>query len=147
MHAPEKISITEGRKILRDEATEAQIQAAIHDYLNTQRIPHSITDATQSFNHKGQRVKRVSGGWPDITACLPNRSGKLFACEVKSATGRLRPDQARTLYSLIQAGALVVVARSVDCVLEVLGTGCIRERDIEEIARYKDKVEKRRVKR
>lgn len=133
----ERLSITEGRMILRDQATEAQIQAAIHDYLNAQRIPHSITEAKRSYNERGQLVRRIAPGWPDITGCA--RGGKLLAIECKSTKGRLRPDQARTLYNLIQAGALVVVARSVDCVVEILRTGCIRERDIEEIARYKDK--------
>lgn len=129
---------------MRDGATEAQIQAAIHDYLNAQRIPHSITDATQSFNHKGQRVKRVSCGWPDVTACLPT-TGRMFAIECKSAKKYLRPDQARTLYALFMAGATVCVARSVDDVIETLQSGQrIRMCDYEEIFRYKDRIEKKR---
>jgi len=133
----ERISLEQCRKILRAEATEAQIQDAIIQYLRVQRIPHTITEAKRSYNERGQLVRRIAPGWPDITGCA--RGGKLLAVECKSAKGRLSPDQARTLYGLIQAGALVVVARSVDCVIEILRTGCIRERDIEEIARYKDK--------
>lgn len=142
----ERIPLSEGRKILRAKATEAQIQAAIHSYLDAQRIPHSITDATQSFNNKGQRVRRVSGGWPDITGCLPNHGGVMLCCEVKSAKGRLRPEQARTLHALYMAGGLVVVARSVDDLIDVLRTGKMRQADLLEICRYKDKPVKRRSK-
>lgn len=131
------LSITEGRKILRDSATEAQIQDAITSYLRAQRIPHSITESKRSFNEYGQLVRRIAPGWPDITGCA--RGGIMLAIECKSAKGRLRPEQARTLHALYQAGALVVIARSVDCVIEVLRTWRIRTSDIDEICRYKDK--------
>lgn len=139
----DRISIEEGRRILRAEATEAQIQDAILGYLRTQRIPHSITEAKRSFNERGQLVRRIAPGWPDITgvAC----GGIALCVEVKSAKGRLRPEQARTLYALYQAGAIVVVARSVDCVMEALKTWHTRESDVAEICRYKDKPVKRRA--
>lgn len=140
----DRISQTEYRKILHEAATEAQIQDAITAYLRTQRIPHTVTDATQTFNNKGQRVRRVSGGWPDITACWPN-DGLFIGIEVKSAKGRLRPEQAITLHALYMAGALVCVARSVDDVIQVLQTGKMRREDLMEICRYKDKPVKRRA--
>lgn len=138
----QRISITEGRKILRAEATEAQIQDAIVGYLRAQKIPHTTTEAKRSYNERGQLVRRIAPGWPDITGCACG--GILLAVECKSAKGRLRPEQARTLYALYQAGALVCVARSVDCVIETLRTWSSRQQDIEEICRYKDKIEKRR---
>lgn len=139
----QRIPLTEGRKLLRDSATEAQIQDAILGYLRAQRIPHSVTEAKRSYNERGQLVRRIAPGWPDITGVA--RGGIALCIECKSAKGRLRPEQAKTLYALINAGALVVVARSVDCVAEILRTGCIREQDLEEIAHYMDKPVKRRV--
>src|SRR5262245_50818035 len=130
----ERISIEEGRKILHDSATEAQIQSAITDYLRTQRIPHSVTEAKRSYNERGQLVRRIAPGWPDITACLPSHRwalgygrGIFFAIECKSAKGRLRPEQARTLRTLYEAGALVVIARSVDDVVSVMKAGRVRD--------------------
>jgi hypothetical protein len=61
-----------------------------------------------------------------------------------SASGRLRPDQARTLYGLYKAGALVVVARSVDDVVELLLSGRVRDCDVAEMCKYKDRIQKRR---
>jgi hypothetical protein len=58
----------------------------------------------------------------------------LLAIECKSARGRLRPEQAATLHQLYLAGALIVIARSVDCVIEVMENGANRRRDLNEIA-------------
>lgn len=127
------------RRIMRASATEAQIQKAITDYLRARRIPHSVTDATESFNRNGQRVRRVSRGWPDVVGCLPD-DGMFIAIECKSSKGKLRPDQARTLHELYMAGALVCVARSVDDVIETLVCRKLRQQDLMEICRYKDKV-------
>lgn len=139
----ERLSITEYRKILRDGAAEAEIQDAIVGFLNHQKIPHTITEAKRSYNEKGQLVRRIAPGWPDITGCLPY-AGIFIAIECKSAKGKLRPEQARTLYGLYNAGALVVVARSVDDVAELLMSGRVRDCDVAEMCKYKDKIEKRR---
>lgn len=140
----ERLSVEEGRKILRDQATEAEIQSAITDYLTVQKIPYTVTEAKRSYNERGQLVRRIAPGWPDITGCLPY-AGVFIGIECKSAKGKLRPDQARTLYGLYNAGALVVIARSVDCVMEVLTTGRVRDCDVAEIRKYKDKPAKRRA--
>ena len=139
----ERISLTEGRKILRDKATHREIQSAVEDYLAVQRMPAASTDATEAFNRNGQRIRRVTPDWPDVTACLPP-DGVLLAVEVKAGKDKLRPGQARTLHSLYMAGALVCVARSVDDLIETLKKGSIRGCDLAEICRYMDKVEKRR---
>jgi len=141
----ERISITEYHKILRDNASEDEIRSAIVGFLNEQKIPHSVTEAKRSYNEKGQLVRRLAPGWPDITGCLPY-AGVFIGIECKSAKGRLRPEQARTLYGLYKAGALVVIARDVDTVAEVLTTGRVRDCDVAEIHRYKDKIQKRRTK-
>ena len=140
---PDKISITEYRKILRDKATEAEIQDAIVGWLKEQKIPHTVSEAKRSYNEKGQLVRRIKPGWPDITGCLPY-AGQFIGIECKSAKGRLRPDQARTLYGLYNAGALVVVARSVEDVAQLLITGRVRDCDLAEMCKYKDRVQKRR---
>jgi len=98
--------------------TEAAVQAAILGYLRVNRIPHTITEAKQSFNEKGQQVRRVKKGWPDITACY---EGLFVAIEVKRPIGgRLSPGQAVELDTLRRADALVVIARSVDDLEETL---------------------------
>jgi hypothetical protein len=140
----ERIPLTEGRRILRERATEAQIQDAIVGYLRAQRIPHTITEAKRSYNEKGQLVRRLAPGWPDITGCLPY-AGVFIGIECKSAKGKLRPEQARTLYGLYNAGALVCIARSVDDVMAVLIGGRTRDCDVAEMCKYKDKPVKRRA--
>lgn len=141
------ISIIEGRKILRDGATHREIQSAVEEYLAVHRFPVASTDAAEAFNRNGQRIRRVTPDWPDVTACIPP-TGVLLAVEVKAGKDKLRPGQARTLFALFMAGATVCVARSVDDLIETLQSGQrIRLCDYEEIQHYKDKVEKRRARR
>lgn len=49
-------------------------------------------------------------GCPDVLGML--KDGRLMACEVKSATGRLRPEQAAFLELVRAAGGLAFVARN-----------------------------------
>jgi hypothetical protein len=137
------ISIEEGREHLRKSATHTQLVTAVRGYLSAMRIPHTLSDAARCFNSKGQIVRRIDPNWPDITACAPS-SGVLLAIEVKAGKDTLTPGQAHTLHLLYLAGALVVVARSVEDVEEVLKTRRIRSRDIDEICLYKDKPHKRK---
>jgi hypothetical protein len=107
----------------RPRILESDILALICDYLAAHRIPFARTDATESFNRKGQRVCRVASGWPDVTACQPS-TGRLCGIECKRAIGgTLSFEQAVCLESLWKAGALVIVARSLDAVIELLRTG------------------------
>lgn len=58
-------------------------------------------------------------GFSDLFGFRPD--GRAFFCEVKSATGRLRPEQAQFLEIMLARGAVAVVARSAeDCVARVL---------------------------
>jgi hypothetical protein len=115
-----RIPLAEGRKLLAAKALESSVQSAICDYLAAQRIPYSITNAEESFNRRGQRVQRIAPGWPDVTACF---ASYLLAIECKRAVGGvLSFEQADCLNRLHQAGALVVVARSVDDVISLLAT-------------------------
>lgn len=115
--------------LLQAQATHKQIQSAVEEYLTVRGIPCSATDATEAYNRKGQRVRRVEEGWPDVTGCCSVRtvfgsfSGIFLAVEVKTAKDKLRLAQAKVLHALYQAGALVVVARSLDAVILALETG------------------------
>jgi hypothetical protein len=125
------LSIYEGRKILNAQALENSVQDAICDYLKLHKIPFSRTDATEAYNRKGQRIKRVGKGWPDVTACLPG--GRIYAIEVKKAVGGvLSYDQALTLDSIRRMGGLIVIARSIDCVIAAM-VGGVRPCDLAEI--------------
>jgi hypothetical protein len=127
----ERISITEGRKILSATAPEKQVQQAIVEYLAAQRIPFAVTDATEAFNRRHQRICRVTPGWPDITAC----DQEFIAIECKRAVGGvLSAIQAQTLSRLHERGALVVVARSVDDVIALLRDRRTSAETIAEIA-------------
>lgn len=118
-----RVTNEEGRKLIKAKILEASVQKVIADYLNARRIPHSVTNAEESYDRNGNRRKRVETGWPDITGCHP-ATGKLLAIECKrGAGGRLSTGQAVYLDWLWQSGALVVVARSLDEVIEALRTG------------------------
>lgn len=131
------IPLAQGRKILNAQALEVAVQQVICDYLVAQRIPYARTDATESFNRKGQRVCRVNSGWPDVTGCY---AGYFLAIECKRAVGgSLSYEQAITLESLYQQGALVVVARSVDAVIDLLRTKKTSPETIAEIVAAKAK--------
>jgi len=61
-----------------------------------------------------------SPGGADLIGVLRG-PGTLVACEVKSPTGRLRPEQDTFLRRMRASGALAFVARSAGDVLEALG--------------------------
>lgn len=52
-------------------------------------------------------------GCPDILGVL-RPSGRLISIEVKTATGRLRPEQIAFRDMLVSHGALYILARSID---------------------------------
>jgi len=112
--------------------SEASVQATILGYLRARRIPHTITEAKQSFNQNGQQVRRLAPGWPDITACF---EGRFVGIEVKRPVGgRLRYLQAIELEALYKNGALVVIARSVEDVIALLETRQVSQATKDEIA-------------
>jgi len=114
-------------------SSEAQIQDAICRYLSIKRIPHSITDASRCWTRVGKVGRsRVAPGWPDITACVPVKfkigenlwnypwAGLFLAIEVKAKNGQVRKVQRLRLDELKRAGAIVIVARSVEDVMRVI---------------------------
>jgi hypothetical protein len=132
-----RLPLSEGRKELAKQALETNVQSAITQYLDAQRIPYARTDATESYNRKGQRVCRVNSSWPDLTGVY---AGYCLCIEVKRAIGgRLSYEQADCLNRLYQAGALVVIARSVSEVEDLLRTKRTSAATIDEIVRTLNK--------
>jgi hypothetical protein len=122
---------------------ENEVLADLLEWLTLKRIVHTLTEAKRSYNEHGQLVRRVAPGWPDVTAAVPLwrasgfgpgvSPGQLWGIEAKRATGgALSLDQAETLSRLWESGALVVIARSVECLEEVLSKG-VRPKDLAEI--------------
>jgi urease accessory protein UreH len=119
--------------MLKHNALEHEVQSAIIEYLEFQKIPFTRSDATQSFTESGNQVVRVATGWPDITAILPP-GGRTLAIECKRAIGGvLSYEQAETLDRIHRVGGLVVIARSVDDVIATMVHG-VRQADLGEIA-------------
>lgn len=128
----EHLNIYEGRKILKAGALEHEVQSAIIEYLTAQKIPYSRTDAAVAFNAEGGRIHRVTEGTSDLMICLPP-AGRTLACECKRAVGGvLSYEQAVFLSSVYKVGGLICIARSIECVIEVMMKGN-REKDIAEV--------------
>lgn len=113
---------------------ESDIQKAIMDYLKVVRVEAAVTNADRTWGKGGGvRQSKVPKGHPDITAILSVltdaglKIGLAFYVEVKTPTGRLSDEQKVRLLSLADAGAICLVARSVEDVSSV-------------ITRYKGKV-------
>jgi len=69
-----------------------------------------------------RRVKYGLGlGSPDLVGML-RPSGRFLGVELKTATGRVSPDQKRWHAAATAAGGLIIVARSVDEALAGLST-------------------------
>lgn len=97
--------------------TEADVQRACLEYLAAVRVPawRANSGRFQRVGKDGRtHVYSMAGakGLSDIVGILPP-SGRMLCVEVKSATGKLRPDQAAFLDNARRAGALAFVARSV----------------------------------
>ena len=100
------------------EPTEAQTQAAILDWLAWHGYPAARTQAGAIETASGHYARQAPEGWPDITACV---DGRFVAIECKAPRGRLRPSQVEMRARLEAAGALYIVARSVEDVEAALG--------------------------
>jgi hypothetical protein len=74
--------------------------------------------------HKGgsQWAKNPLKGFPDVAGILKCRPGVLWACELKTRSGRLLPEQLAWHATLDNAGAGIFLARSVEQFSEALAT-------------------------
>lgn len=123
--------------------SEADVQSAITDYLAAEGIPYAVVDA----GAKRLRGRCGSGGggaapsgFPDITGVLPG--GRALYIEVKApqwrrlnnanravverSAGEPSRDQLHFLDAMHEAGALVMVAWSVEEVIEEVQAAMIR---------------------
>ncbi len=105
---------------------EKDIQKLITKYLELRRVPFAVTNAERVWNPQGfVRKSKVSPDHPDLSATLPvlvngNPIGLSFYIEVKTPTGSIRDGQKVKLRELADAGALCVLARSLDEVKDVV---------------------------
>lgn len=100
-------------------ASEAQIQKAVLQYLahhpKVARVWRQNSGTFRERNRDGSfRYIRANTarGMADIMGLLTD--GRTLAIEVKSATGRVSPDQAAFLESIASAGGIAGVCRSID---------------------------------
>lgn len=105
---------------------EKDIQKLITKYLDLRKVPYAVTNAERVWNPQGfVRKSKVSPDWPDLSATMPvlingNPVGLSFYIEVKTPTGGIRDGQKVKLRELSAAGALCVLARSLEDVKTVV---------------------------
>lgn len=107
---------------------EADIQKGIMDWLNAVGIMHWRVPVGPVIHRlgSGRNVRTIykanpMKGFPDIAGLLTRkRPGVLFALEVKSEKGRLRPDQQVWLERIRWCGGVAEVVRSVEDVIELM---------------------------
>lgn len=118
---------------------EKDIQNTIVQYLRVRGLEVSVTNADRAWGKWGGiRQSKVDKGHPDLTAVLPvlvagEQVGIGLYIEVKTPTGSLKPEQKEKLQRLDAAGALCVVARSLEDVSLVVDALAFRELDPERV--------------
>ncbi len=124
-------------RLLKSTSTpsEASIQESICSYLTSEDIEYSITDASVPYVNSKPRKGKVKPGWPDITGVMPAHSsepGRALFIEVKSKRGRLRPRQIEVIGRLRDSGARVIVAFSLEDMIDELSP--LLSRKVERLA-------------
>lgn len=99
--------------------TESEIQTQILNWLYKSGILRWRCNIG-GVRVKGATVRNPMRGFPDIAGIIPGTIGHLFVIEVKTETGRLSVDQETWRANLESAGALYILARSLDDVTRVL---------------------------
>jgi len=101
-------------------ATEKEIQKSILDYLRFRR--HLCKRNNSGFvfinnpNGKKRAINVGEAGWPDIEGIL-KPSGRYFGIEVKTQVGKLSESQLNMKQSILDAGGIYVLARTIDDVI------------------------------
>ena len=93
------------------QASEAEIQASILDYLQKRGIEAYRTNAGGAKLASGGFIRLLPPGWSDITGVLPG--GRALFIECKTTRNKPTADQAAFLARMTALGALAFVARSV----------------------------------
>lgn len=105
---------------------EKDIQKKITKYLTKCGVPFAVTNAERVWNPQGfVRKSKVSPDWPDLSCTLPITVdgiplGLSFYIEVKTPTGSIRDGQKVKLRELADAGALCILARSLEDVSRIV---------------------------
>lgn len=126
---------------------EKDIQKQIVNYLKLKKVPCAVTNAERVWSKQGFPIKsKVSPDHPDLTATMPvlvngNALGLSFYIEVKTPSGSIRDGQKVKLRELADAGALCVLARSLDDVKEVVERFQGAELDFESLKRTRTLLE------
>ncbi len=70
-----------------------------------------------------KRKNNIKSGVSDIVGIIPN-DGRILCIELKSKTGRVSPEQKIFLERIARDGGIAGVARSLQDVIEILGSAC-----------------------
>jgi hypothetical protein len=70
--------------------------------------------------HNGAFKKNPLKGFPDLLVFPANNSGVACAIEVKTATGKLKPEQADWILKLTAKGVVCGVARDVETAIKIV---------------------------
>jgi len=102
---------------------ESGIQRLILDYLKSQRYyvwRNYVGPILHGGSGKQVFSKNPASGMPDIMGLLKDGSGRLFAIEVKTETGRLSELQKIRIAELKKHGVIAFVARDLQTVVREL---------------------------
>jgi VRR-NUC domain len=108
--------------------SEAQLQAATASFLDIALPTDAIAHHSANEGKRGwvaQRSLKASGakkGWPDVEIIW---QGRAYFIELKSEKGRVSPDQAKIHTRLWDAGAAVVICRTLEAVENALRSWAI----------------------
>ena len=98
---------------------EKDIERQILDYLRLRHIPAMQTHGIHHTPSGPRVIRPYKKGTPDIIGCLP-WNGRMFQVECKDADGIVSEEQEEVMREYHQAGALVIVARCVEDVVQAL---------------------------
>lgn len=102
---------------------ESNIQRVILDWLSWNGFCHwrnYVGAVIHGIGSKTRFGKNPAKGMPDIMGLMKDGSGRLFAIEVKTETGRVAPHQKEKIAELNENGAVAFVARDLETVIEKL---------------------------
>ena len=98
--------------------SESDLQRAVMAWLKKRCIMHFRMPLGAVMHQVGGQMiwkKNPLKGFPDIAGVLKRRDkGRFFAIELKTAKGRLSPEQTYWQMALAETGAAVAVIRSID---------------------------------
>jgi hypothetical protein len=111
-------------RIKKPRQLEADLQGQIVEYLERNQIVAWKNNRVMYYDpiQKGMRYGKgvTQPGQPDILGVIP-KSGRMLAIETKGKYEAIRVKQETLLARLDKAGAVVIVARSVEDVMQYFG--------------------------